>query len=314
MPDESGNTTLWDADLDKTRWVADPEADALLVGAVDLHVHPAPSPFPRRLTLRDAVEDASSLGFKAIVAKSHHHNTQMDVLTLRDAGLADGGTDVFGSVALNHQTGGLNPYAVEISLKMGGRIVWFPTISADAHLTERPNKTFPRSSGHGLDLLDQQVIDILDEDGSVKAEAREILELIASENAILNTGHLGWQEIDVLLPAAKEAGVDRIVISHPTFIVGASAEKAGEWARTYGVAIEHCLNQLLSGKLPFDVMLEYIRHAGVGNTVLSSDLGQRNNPLPVTAYRIAVRQLLDAGFAEADITSLVATNAAGLLY
>ncbi len=72
----------FDLDADTDRKVPDDEADRLLVGAVDLHQHPGPSPFPRRMSILDAARDASSAGFRAIVAKSHHHSMVTDILAL----------------------------------------------------------------------------------------------------------------------------------------------------------------------------------------------------------------------------------------
>lgn len=61
-------------------------------------------------------------------------------------------------------------------------------------------------------------------------------------------------------------------------------------------------------------LLSFVKAVGVGRTVISSDSGQKNNPLPVTLYRRAVRGLLGAGLAESDIRQLVGTNAGQLLY
>ena len=54
---------------------------------------------------------------------------------------------VFGGVALNQTVGGLNPYAVELALRMGGRMVWFPTLSSAAHIDhhEHHDTGFPTS-------------------------------------------------------------------------------------------------------------------------------------------------------------------------
>ena len=57
--------------------------DRLLDGAVDLHVHPYPSPFPRRLDAAEAAQRAADAGMRAIVVKSHHHDTSSDVAALR---------------------------------------------------------------------------------------------------------------------------------------------------------------------------------------------------------------------------------------
>src|ERR687884_1339622 len=109
-------------------------ARELLQGAVDLHYHSAPSPFPRKLDPAEAARHYDQAGFRAVVLKSHHHNTQMDVLALESTVLSHLKVKVYGGIALNGTVGGVNPRAVELSLRMGGKIVWFPTISSPAHI------------------------------------------------------------------------------------------------------------------------------------------------------------------------------------
>jgi uncharacterized protein DUF6282 len=305
---------LWDPTLDADRERPDPEVDELLTGAVDLHTHPGPSPFPRRMSIMDAAADAASVGFRALVAKSHHHSMQSDILALESAGLAEIPVKVHGGVALNNTVGGLNPYAVELALRMGGRVVWFPTIASRAHLDfhAHNHSGFPVA---GIPLRDNEPITVLDESGELNAATRDILDVIAAESAILNCGHLPADEIEVLIPGALAAGVTRIVVSHPDFVLGASPERIGEWCRR-GAHVEHCLAMLVGREPkpdPFGRIAEFYRAAGPNQTVFSSDLGQKNNPLPVTAYRRMVRVLLDHGVAEAAIRSMTGGNAAQLL-
>ncbi|MFF5289665.1 DUF6282 family protein [Paractinoplanes globisporus] len=301
-------------ETDEDRKIPDAEADALLVGAVDLHQHPGPSPFPRRMSILDAARDASSLGFRAIVAKSHHHSMVTDILALRAAGLDEISTEVYGGIALNRTVGGLNPYAVELALRMGGRMVWFPTLSSAAHVHhhEHHDSGFPTPE---VDLRPNEIISILDDSGAVRPEVRDILDVIASEDAVLTCGHLGVTESQRLIDAALEAGVRRIVVNHPVFVVGASVEQAAAWARQ-GVFIEHCAVMYYGHperRRDLGELLSFIEAVGVGQTVISSDSGQRNNPLPVTLYRRAARGLLDAGLPAADIRQLVGANAEQLL-
>ncbi|WP_329377223.1 DUF6282 family protein [Streptomyces sp. NBC_01716] len=306
---------LLDPGLDGDRLTPDDEADALLRGAVDLHQHPGPSPFPRRMSILDAARDADSLGFRAIVAKSHHHSMVTDILALRPEGLAGLGVQVFGGIALNRTVGGLNPYAVELALRMGGRMVWFPTLSSAAHIDHhREHDTgFPTSE---VELRPNEVIRITDGEGTVLPEVRDILDVIAGEDAVLTCGHLGVDEAHILIDAAQQAGVRRIVVNHPCFVVGAPVEQAAEWARR-GVFIEHCAVMYFGRperRRDLGELLAFIRAAGPEQTVLSSDSGQKVNPLPVTLYRRAVRALLDAGVPEADIVKMTGGNAVGLLF
>jgi len=304
----------FDRDADEDRKVPDEQADSLLVGAVDLHQHPGPSPFPRRMSILDAARDAASAGFKAIVAKSHHHSMVTDILALRSAGLAEVSTEVYGGVALNRTVGGLNPYAVELALRMGGRMVWFPTLSSAAHVRhhEHHDTGFPTSE---VELRPNEIISIVDDRGAVLPEVRDILSVIAAEDAVLTCGHLGVEESQALIDAALQAGVRRIVVNHPIFVVGASVEQAVAWARQ-GVTIEHCIVMYFGRperRRDLDELLTFIKEVGVERTILSSDSGQKTNPLPVTLFRRAARGLLDAGLAEDDIRRLVGVNAGQLL-
>ncbi|SHK51611.1 hypothetical protein SAMN05443637_107135 [Pseudonocardia thermophila] len=305
---------LWDETLDADRFVPDPEVDALLVGGVDLHTHPGPSPFPRRMSIMDAATDAATVGFRALVCKSHHHSMQSDILALESVGLRDIGVQVVGGVALNRTVGGLNPYGVELALRMGGRVVWFPTIASTAHIEfhAHHHSGFPVS---GIPLRDNEPISILDEAGGLLPEVHDILSVIAAESAILNCGHLPAAEIDVLIPAALAAGVDRIVVSHPDFVVGADPDRVAQWCRQ-GVTVELCLAMYVGSRStgdPVERTAPYREAAGVGHTIFSSDLGQKGNPLPITAYRRMVRKLLDAKTPEDDIRAMVGRNAGQLL-
>lgn len=305
---------LWDPELDADRFQADPEVDELLVGGVDLHTHPGPSPFPRRMSIWDAAVDAASVGFHAIVAKSHHQSMQTDILALESVGLKDVPVKVFGGIALNHTVGGLNPYGVELALRMGGRVVWFPTISSGAHicLHEGTVTGFPTA---GIELRHHDPISILDESGQLNALTRDILDVIAGESAVLNCGHLSADQIDVLIPGALAAGVERIVISHPAFVIDAGPELIGKWCGQ-GAYVEHCLAMVVKPDqpvAPLDSIADYLRAAGTGQTIFSSDLGQKGNPLPVTAFRRMARVMLDAGLPTAEMKAMLGGNATQLL-
>lgn len=310
----SATTSLIDPSIEPDRLEPDPEVDDLLVGAVDLHQHPGPSPFPRRMSIADAARDAAGAGFRAIVVKSHHHSMVTDVLALQPEVLAHLPVEVFGGIALNPTVGGLNPYAVELALGLGGRVVWFPTLSSPAHIDHHTHTTtnFPVSE---VELREIPPISIADEDGTPLPVVRDILDVIAARDAVLTCGHLGVRDTDLLIRAALEAGIRRIVVNHPVFVVGASVEQAVEWAQR-GVHIEHCLSMyfgLTERRRDLDELLRFVDAVGPERTVFSSDSGQRVNPLPVTLYRRAVRALLDRGRTPEELRRWTATNAGDVL-
>jgi len=287
----------------------------VLKGSVDLHVHPAPSPLPRRVDAVEAAQAAESIGMRAIVVKSHHHSTVTDVLALgRDLnGLP---VNVFGGIALNSAVGGLNPYAVDLALKLGGRIVWFPTIGSPQHIAHHaahPDLKFPKLAVH---VREERPIDVLDENGELRPEVHDIIGLIKEHDAILASGHMAPDRILAVFEAAHAAGVRRLLVNHPNFVVEATHEQGRRFVEL-GAVIEHslCMYDDRSSfyNWDIDVLLGWIGAVGADRSTLGSDLGQMKNPLPSEAFTNIVGQLLDAGLGEADVEAMVRRNPARLL-
>ena len=64
---------------------------------------------------------------------------------------------------------------------------------------------------------------------------------------------------------------------------------------------------------PVEHLVEWIRAIGPERTILGSDLGQDNNPLPGASYRKIVERLLRAGLVEEEVRMLVSDNPARVL-
>ena len=287
----------------------------VLKGSVDLHVHPAPSPLPRRVDAVEAAQAAEGIGMRAIVVKSHHHSTVTDVLALgRDLkGLP---VKVFGGIALNSAVGGLNPHAVDLALKLGGRIVWFPTIGSPQHIAHHaahPDLKFPKLAVH---VREERPVDVFDEKGELRPEVHDIIGLIKEHDAILASGHMAPDRILAVFEAAHAAGVNRLLVNHPNFVVEATHEQGKRFVEL-GAVIEHslCMYDDRSSfyNWDIDVLLGWIQAVGADRSTLGSDLGQMKNPLPSEAFTNIVGQLLDAGLGEADVEAMVRRNPARLL-
>jgi hypothetical protein len=288
----------------------------VLEGAVDLHVHPAPSPLPRRIDAREAGGLAGEAGFEAIVVKSHHHSTVMDVLALGEPGGNGSAARVYGGIALNSAVGGLNPHAVDLALKMGGRIVWFPTIASPQHIAHHrahPDLKFPKLA---VQLQPEEPIDVFDGDGQLKPEVHRILESIAEADAILASGHMAPASITAVFEAAREKGVRRMLVNHPNFVIEASYDDARHWVGL-GALIEHslCMYDDDSAFYHWDLetLVKWIEAVGAEHSTLGSDLGQMANPLPTESFRKIVTGLLDRGMPERDVRRMVADNPRQLL-
>lgn len=286
-----------------------PPISELLRGAVDLHCHSGPNPFAREFDHVEAARDAERLQMRGILVKSHHHNTVMDLLAMKRE-LAETSTPVFGGVALNAQVGGVNPYAVAMSLRMGGRAVWFPTFSSRCHC-ENDHHGFPESEIE----IPNRIVDVVDAEGKLIPEAYEVIDLIVESDALMSAGHVKPEEARLLFQAGREQGVRRMIISHPNFVIDADPSTCLELVEL-GAYIEHEVGMYdPKGFRKWDPaqLLDWIRKIGPDNTVLSSDLGQRGRPMPVDAFMRVGQALLDLGLGVDELRQVTQHNAAFLL-
>ncbi|MET8998702.1 DUF6282 family protein [Amycolatopsis sp. NPDC004169] len=288
-----------------------PAIASVLDGLADMHVHSGPSPFPRRFDHVEAARDGVRIGMRAMVAKSHHHNTQMDVLAMAGR-LAEVEAQVFGGIALNSTVGGLNVHAVRMTLRMGGKVVWFPTISSGRHIDCHPEDgAFPTTTVP----LTLERIDIVDGEGALKPEVIEILDEIKEQQAVLNGGHMYPEYIKKLFEEAHERGLKRMVVSHPDFVIGADPALCRELIEL-GAFVEHEVGMYdPEGTQKWDPknLLTWIETLGPEHTVLASDFGQKANPKPVDAWLRVGEALLDLGLPEKDLRRMVRDNPAYLL-
>ena len=107
--------------------------DALLVGAIDPHVHSGPSIAARAVDHLELLRLASDAGFAAIVTKDHDYSG-VTTAALINNHHSDLPTKLYSSIVLNNVVGGFNPFAVEHTAAMGGKVVWLPTLAAENHL------------------------------------------------------------------------------------------------------------------------------------------------------------------------------------
>jgi hypothetical protein len=284
----------------------------VLDGTVDLHCHSGPSPFPRRFNHVEASYDGSRINMRAILVKSHHHNTVMDLLAMQDQ-LKDAPTPVYGGVALNSEVGGFNPSAVAVAINMGGRCIWGPTVSAGQHIRAHSHDDgFPSATGN----LYEREESVFAADGNVSDDAVTVTKLVAEAGIMMTGGHLDGESMKAYFKTAHENGVKRILLHHPDFIVNASESDIEEMLG-YGAFVEHELAmyhpQVPAPSWPITRLVDWIQKIGPERTVIDSDLGQKGNPLPVDGYILLMQQLLDHGISEKDIRQMICRNTAYLL-
>ena len=164
-------------------------------------------------------------------------------------------------------------------------------------------------------MLDPIPLSALDPNGKLSDATLPVLDLIAEGDIILAGGHLPASELHMVFAEAKTRGVKKMLVNHPTYVVGCTDEDIRQMVRM-GVYMEHSICMFVEGKAHKygpDKLAHLIEVAGVDHTVLCSDLGLTGSPRPVDGYRQIVRQLLDLQFSAADIRIMISRNAAGLL-
>ncbi|MBV9381503.1 MAG: hypothetical protein JO242_12630 [Streptosporangiaceae bacterium] len=285
----------------------------LVAGAYDLHVHVAPDVMKRRtddLTLARRFAGAHLGGF---VLKSHYVPTAERAEVVRNA---VPGADVRGGIALNASVGGMNPAAVEIAARSGAAVVWLPTVDS---VNERVSQARaprdaapPQWAAIQAELRDRGIrtdpVPVTGDDGRPTESLRQILALVAEHGLLLATGHLGAAEILTVVTAARDQGIERIVVTHPEFTsqrLGADLQRE---LAARGALLERCFTTPYTGKAGWATMFANIRAAGPARSVLSSDLGQPFNPRVEDGIALLADRLLAAGFTEPEVRAMAVTN------
>lgn len=269
---------------------------------------------PRILDHYDQMLDAANAAFRAIVYKDHYYPGMAHAAILQKL-FPDLGVRLFSGVALNNAVGGINPYAVDHCVKLGGKIVWLPTFSAANHIEQHSGEanSFPKTA---QPMLEPTPLTALDSNGRPTDATKAVLDIIAQGDIILAGGHLHVSELFVVFDEAKRRGVRKLLVNHPTYVVGCSDEDIRNLVRL-GAYIEHSICMFIENSrakhFDGDDLARLIEVAGVDWTILGSDLGLTEAPRPVEGYRAIVAMLLERQFSTADIRKLVGANAARLL-
>lgn len=277
-----------------------------LKGVVDMHVHSGPDLLPRSYDDFELCDAAVRVGARAIVIKTHlGETTSRAYLANRYCQLVHGASDftMYGGIVLNRCVGGINPTAVENVLKLGGKVVWLPTLSARRHLEQM-----------GLPTAD--AVEVVCE-GKVVPELMEVLRLIRDYDAVLATAHVAPSEAFLIVEAARNIGVKKIVITHPEWwVVGMSVEEQLRLVRDYDVILERCyLQGTRDGGFASNLTdnVEMIRTVGYQHVMCDTDVGQAVNPNWEVAMEAYLQGLLDSGIPEEQVRYMTHTIPCRLL-
>lgn len=293
------------------------QVNELMIGACDLHVHSGPDVPPRQQTILEVARDAAEAGMRALCIKDHNTITADRAALVREVRGDD--VLVFGAVVLNYAVGGWNVEAVEKALAMGAKIVFMPSMDAcltieNVHVTGKTPWLLPfvkrKEPREGMTVLDRWP------DGNrIIPEVEEILRLIAQNDAILDTCHLGAHECRLLIKAARQSKVERIIVTHPNCSVNPmTVEEQQEFAKAgayLSYAFLPCM-PLFDRQHPAEIA-SMMKAVGSDRCLLFSDFGQIFNPPPVEGYKMFLASLLAVGMKPEDLAKAAAENPTRLL-
>ena len=281
----------------------------LLEGAVDAHVHAGPSLFPRLMDAHETALAAREAGMRGVVIK-HHHVPTVERAYFVNKAVPE--VEVVGGVTLNYAAGGLNPFAVDAALRLGGRIVWMPSADARNHV-----RHFGELGNYGSRLdydkpkiyEGKQGITVLDDEGNLVPPVHEILDLLADADAAIGTSHLDTDESKTLVAEARRRNI-KTLVTHVAFVTASLSVEDQKWMAGKGALLELCYSSLSPAWrcAHIDEVAAAIREVGPEHYVLASDLGQVLNPPPPEGLRIYAMMLLERGFTPDELRMMLKDN------
>ena len=273
-----------------------------LEGVVDFHSHSAPDTVGRSLNSFAVVRQAREAGMRAVVLKNHFMPTAaLAELAMEEAG----GIEVFGGVALNLSTGGINAEAVRRMIEVEGhrgKVVWLPTFDAENQVR--------------FSKQDRPFVSVVKAGRPVPALA-EIFRLIATSDLILASGHSSAAETLVLFEAARAAGVKRLLVTHALSestraSIGQMKQLAALGAVMELTWLTHLPAPTGQG-VPVSECARAIQAVGAEHFLISSDLGQANTPSHTDGLKAFLAALQGEGLTRREIDLVARENPARLL-
>jgi hypothetical protein len=275
-----------------------------LVGCFDSHVHSGPDLTRRSLNDIELAKTAKEAGMRGINFFNHQTMTVDRAYIARQV---VPGIEIFGGVALNYPTGGINPVTVSTGLKFFGdcmRYVKLPSQSAAHDLEEKAHLEGKKYDGKGLRIYDKE--------GKILPDVTKILKMIAKADIAMLTGHISPDEDVAVVKAAKAEGVRKMVVTHASNATqNVPLDKMKQMA-DMGAFIEHIALTYLKKDRKIEEFVKYIKEVGAERTIISSDLGQGYTPIMTEGLTDFILALLKNGVTRAEMDLMTKKNPARL--
>lgn len=298
--------------------------DPSLIGAIDVHLHldpdsPGAGGVVRAIDVFDAARIAIARGMRGFVYKTH-----------QDTGSASGAYmvrrhvsptfEVFGRMASNYSTGGINVATLEhyTQIKGGwGRIYELPTrdsitattapgsMSREALARARPWMLM-MPEGTPPFIAVSRNGELLPEVKHLIGELAKIRTVDSNGRMVLATGHATPEEHLLLVREGRRLGLN-VLLTHPGDI-----PQLPEAARL-GALIEITASTIYKTPAQSAAAAALVKKIGAEHMIVSTDCGQTTNVYPTDCLVLAARGLRANGVTQAELDLMYKVNPAKLL-
>ncbi|MBI4247692.1 MAG: hypothetical protein HY614_10965 [Candidatus Rokubacteria bacterium] len=277
--------------------------DAVLAGAIDVHVHADPcSLIGRNQDFIEVAVDAARAGLRGVVRKDHHYSTVGEAYTVQrhvdylvDAGVLPRTVGVYGGVPI---TFSVDPRQVEQALRFPSfKMVWLNPV-------------------YGETLVDGS---------KVRPEVSRIIEIARDHRLGLNLGapsHSKKYDNDLddfagLAPVVERVATlgARAVLDHPlSSFTPAQVEELALPGIYAGLFCYPSLPSIIKAPVVDPRRtLQVVEQVGPERCIVASDVGMLLEPTAIDALRLMVRLLLVLGLGHDQIRLMLDTNPSHLI-
>ena len=259
----------------------------LMEGAYDLHTHTSPDFFPRSLDDFELMRQADEYKMAGVMLKNHLDPTPARAHLVNSMGYK---AKAYGSAVMNLSVGGLNPIAAQKSLELGAKIIWMPTIHS------RNQIEYSKIDGK----LNHPGIRLLDDEGNLKPEVYDILDLVKEYGAAVATGHISIGESIAVCTAARERGI-KTILTHPDWACTMVPIEIQKLLVMKGVIVEKLWFDVGLNLITAEYMAQTIKELGPENCFMATDRGQKGLEFPAEGIMMFMNAMLSCGFSAEEV-------------
>ena len=298
--------------------------DPSLVGAIDVHLHldpdaPGAGGVVRAIDIFEAARIGMARGMRGFVFKTHQDTSSASGAYMVRTHISPT-FEVFGRMASNHSTGGINVATLEhyTQIRGGwGRIYEMPTrdsVTATMAPNSMSRENLARArpwmlmmpEGTPSHIAVSRNGELLPSVKHLIAELAKIRTVDSNGRMVLATGHATPEEHLLLTREARRHGLN-VLLTHPGDI-----PQLPEVA-TLGAFIEITASNIYKTRAQSAQAAALIKKIGAEHMIVSTDCGQTTNVYPSDCLVLAARGLRANGVTQRELDLMYKFNPAKLL-